>query len=95
MDYARAEANARNLIQAATDARLGASRAEALLQEIDAAARRDAPSDVRRALRDDTLAKLASFRDIERTCTEQCAEFEQLKDKFHRNAADAAGLASE
>ena len=94
-DYARAEANARKLAQAATDARHAAGTAEALWQEIESAESRGGPSDELAALRDDTLAQLASFRAIERTCSEQLVEFELLKEKFRRHAANAAELASD
>jgi hypothetical protein len=94
-DYARADANARTLAQAATDARLAALRAEALLQEIESAETRGGPSDERRDLRDNTLAQLASFRDLERSCNEHFVEFQRLKEKFNRHAAIAADLASD
>jgi hypothetical protein len=94
-DYARAEANARKLVQAATGARHAAGAAEALLRDIESAENRSGPSDELAALRDDTLAQLASFRDVERTCRKQLVEFELLKEKFRRHAADAAALASD
>jgi hypothetical protein len=94
-DYARADANARKLAQAAIGARHAAVTAEALLQEIESAGSRRGPSDELGALRDDTLAQLASFRDLERTCSEQLVEFERLKDKFRRHADNAAKLAND
>lgn len=92
---ARADANAHDLAQTLARARDAVARAEAFLREIAETENRDGPTDDRRDRRDDTLAQLDSFRNIERLCNQQLAEFNRLKDSFKGIALDAAELASQ